>query len=102
MKSSFAAFAVAFGLAFAPAFVPAQTPAPAPIAAEAEPSAEEEAKKEAAMLKELGAQFEGTGKIGSRAEVQIPEGYIFFGPPARRSFSNSGATSLVAMKTACS
>ena len=78
MKSSLAAFAVGIGLAFAPAFVTAQTPAP--TAAAAEPSPEEEAKEKAAMLKELGAQFEGTGKIGSRAEVQIPEGYIFFGP----------------------
>lgn len=80
MKSPFAAFAVGFGLAFAPALVPAQTPAPAPTAAETEPSAEEDARQKAAMLKELGAQFEGIGKIGSRAEVEIPEGYIFFGP----------------------
>jgi uncharacterized membrane-anchored protein len=36
-------------------------------------------------LKELGAQFEGIGRVGSRAELQIPEGFIFFGPSGTKT-----------------
>ncbi|HSJ00807.1 MAG: DUF2167 domain-containing protein [Verrucomicrobium sp.] len=84
MKFIFPSLALAFGLALAPAYVSAQdSPPAAPTATEPAGDAASEAeerKKEEALLKSLGAQYSGVGKIGSRAEVQIPEGFIFFGP----------------------
>lgn len=57
-----------------PLLIQAQTPADS---SDAKPTVEEE-KANAAALKKLGAQTSGIGKIGAHAEMDIPEGYIFF------------------------
>jgi uncharacterized membrane-anchored protein len=82
MKTYLHTTLLALGLAAAAPFIQAQTPAPTPTqATSAGGSSKEEteaATAQAAELKRLGAQTEGKGKIGSNAEIDIPEGYIFF------------------------
>jgi uncharacterized membrane-anchored protein len=86
MKTYLHATLLALGLAAAVPFVQAQTSAAAPAEAPVAPATDEAPAKGASSedaeanenLKKLGAQTEGIGKIGSHAEIDIPEGYIFF------------------------
>ena len=91
MSTRFRAFLLALGLASAAHSGLAQAPA-SPGGTPATPDlsspasvdpGEEAAKAMEADLKRLGAQSEGKGKIGSNAEIDIPEGYLFF--PAKGS-----------------
>lgn len=65
---------LALGMAGTASTTTGQTPAPTTPA----PSEMEEAKKHAELLKKLGAQTEGVGQIGTRAEMDVPQGYTFF------------------------
>lgn len=56
---------------------PTDTEVPAPASTSAQTS-EAEAAATVERLKQLGAAFEGVGKIGNQAEIKIPEGFIFF------------------------
>ena len=73
MKNRFTPLLLTLGLVLSAASLPAQSPTPkAPV------SAEEEAKQHAELLQKLGAQTSGVGSIGSRAEMDVPQGYTFF------------------------
>jgi uncharacterized membrane-anchored protein len=82
MKTYLHTTLLALGFAAAVPFIQAQTPAPTPTqATSAGGSSKEEteaATAQAAEMKKLGAQTEGTGKIGSHAQIDIPQGHIFF------------------------
>ena len=78
MKSSIHACAFALTFALTTSITPAQSPAPAPPADAATVAKEAKAREE--LLKQLGAQHSGVGRIGSRAEIEIPAGYTFFPP----------------------
>lgn len=58
----------------------AQQPAPAPAGAPAQPTAEqeeEEMKKALAEVESFGWTRQGVGKLGDKAEIDIPQGYRF-------------------------
>ncbi|RBP42617.1 putative membrane-anchored protein [Roseimicrobium gellanilyticum] len=74
MKTYLHATFLALGLAAAVPFVQAQTPSPSDDSVKVETGASEVNDD----FKKLGAQTEGTGKIGHHAEIEIPEGYVFF------------------------
>lgn len=67
---------LAVALLFATALSSTLAQSPAPKAEG--PSAADEAREREALMKKLGAQTSGIGKIGARAEMDVPEGYIFF------------------------
>jgi len=77
MKTSIYAILLALGIAAAVPSAYSQAPAPAQGSGSEAGTATEEADA-AAEMKRLGGQTEGTGKIGRHAEIDIPEGYIFF------------------------
>jgi uncharacterized membrane-anchored protein len=65
--------ALAVALSFATAFsCNSQSPAPSPV-----PIADEQKSADEAF-KKMGAQTSGVGKIGSEAEITVPQGFIFF------------------------
>ena len=76
MKSNIYATILALGIAAAMPSAFSQTPSPAAGGSNKEET--DAAAKQAAEMKRLGAQIEGTGKIGRHAEIDIPQGYIFF------------------------
>lgn len=78
MKTYLPAFLLALGLAAAAPFASAQTPAPAPTSSQSAPGNDGEENPQAALFKKLGGITEGVGKIGYRAEIDIPEGFTFF------------------------
>jgi len=75
MKNLLLTFAVALGTTLMPSFTRAQSSEAPPAAPQTEASAEE---SEEELLKKLGAQKTGVGKIGPQAEIDIPEGFIYF------------------------
>ncbi len=84
MSTKFLAILLALGLTSLASTGLGQTPAPpagaapagaAPAAPDADPNALPE------ELKKLGAITEGKGRIGSNAEIEVPQGFVFF--PAR-------------------
>lgn len=78
MKTYLSAIVLALGLSAAAPVVTAQTPAPAPTPSQGGTDSENEDAQTAALMQKLGAQTEGVGKIGRRAEIDIPEGHVFF------------------------
>ncbi|QIF05061.1 DUF2167 domain-containing protein [Roseimicrobium sp. ORNL1] len=78
MKTYLPAFLLALGLTAAAPLVTAQTPAPAPTPSQGASDGDSKKNAEAALFKKLGGITEGVGKIGYRAEIDIPEGFTFF------------------------